>query len=277
MAPIIRTPALSGERRVLGARPAAAPAPAPAATAPAQPVNPVAQTVAPQTATAAPAQTARPAQTVAATPTATPAAAPAPVPAPPPGPSKAELERIVTETRRQALEAAQVEAARLRELAQQQGYAAGIEQAREEIARQAEAQEKRWLTLQQTIEQGLRVSGERIEEEAAAIAFEAVCKLMGERATEVEGVLAMVRQVLARVRQDDGVSVRLNPAALALLGQEEELPELLGGVRLHWIGDETVKGGCVVEAAVGQFDARLDLQLERLREALVAAWRAGRP
>lgn len=274
MAPIIRTPVLSGERRVLGARPAA-----PAATAPAQPVNPVAPAVAPQTTTAAPAQTARPAQTVAATPAVTPTAAPAPapVPAPPPGPSKAELDRIVAETRRHALEAAQVEAARLRELAQQQGYAAGLEQAREEIARQAETQEKRWLTLQQTIEQGLRVSGERIEEEAAAIAFEAVCKLMGEKATEVEGVLAMVRHVLARVRQDDGVSVRLNPAALALLGQEEELPELLGGVRVHWIGDETIKAGCVIEAAVGQFDARLDLQLERLREALVAAWRAEKP
>ncbi|MFC4161858.1 FliH/SctL family protein [Chitinimonas lacunae] len=260
MDPIIRTPALSGEKRTLGVK-----APAAATPAPTPAVTPVASTVAAQSATAAPAPVPRP------QPTMPPAATPVPAPAAQPaGPSKAELERLVADTRRQALEAAQVEAARLRELAQQQGYAAGLEQARAEIEQQAEQQAKRWQALQQTIEQGLRTSTEQVEEEAAAVAFEAVCKIVGDEAGRIEGVLAMVRQVLARVRQDDGVTIRLSPAALAMLGQEEELPELLGGIRVHWIADETVAAGCVVEAAVGQFDARLDRQLERLRDALLA-------
>jgi flagellar assembly protein FliH len=83
----------------------------------------------------------------------------------------------------------------------------------------------------------------------------------------------MVRQATLSTQRDEKVLIRLHPSDHALLKKGGALPdELPTGATLSWVGDPIVAlGGCVIEAEKGELDARLETQIQRLREALVAA------
>lgn len=104
------------------------------------------------------------------------------------------------------------------------------------------------------------------------VAYAAICRMAGDLAVSRAGALALVRAAAGQLRETDGLRVRLHPEDAAWLAARD-------GAQHGWSlqADERVTlGGCIVEGGRGSLDARLDLQLERLRAALLAARAARR-
>lgn len=109
------------------------------------------------------------------------------------------------------------------------------------------------------------------EDMLVEVAWTAICRLAGEQALSRDGALAMVRTAAAQVRNAHGLRVRVHPQDAEWLQGKE--------VAGRWAleADQAVAlGGCIVDCAHGALDARLELQLERLRAALLTA-RMARP
>lgn len=109
------------------------------------------------------------------------------------------------------------------------------------------------------------------EDELLAIAHGAVLRLLGERLASEEAVLAAVRQVVAEATGQQQLTVRVSPRDFALLqSRRAELESESGSDGLDLVSDPRVDlGGCLVESPTGTLDGRLEVQLQRLREALL--------
>ena len=97
----------------------------------------------------------------------------------------------------------------------------------------------------------------------------ALCRMLGDSAAARALVAAAVHQVLHEVRDNAPLRVCVHPQDLDMLqGLVGELGD--SRVQLHAHGDIGLGGG-MVESARGTLDARLDIQLQQLRAALLAA------
>lgn len=120
--------------------------------------------------------------------------------------------------------------------------------------------------LQRTLETFERTAAQRLDDletDAVALAYEAVCRIVGESPRNQETVSGLVRQALGQLRGGTLLRVRLHPGDLAAL-QGDTL--MVRHPRVEWLGDATLtSGGCVVDTDHGTLDAQLDRQLARLR------------
>jgi len=113
-----------------------------------------------------------------------------------------------------------------------------------------------------------------IEDTAVAIAFEAVCKVLGDAATSHEGIAAIVCDVCRRITARQALTIRLHPSDFDMLRSAGALSALLpGSAQVSWVAsDEVELGGCFVDLdGGGTLDARLETQIDSLRDALVTA------
>lgn len=96
------------------------------------------------------------------------------------------------------------------------------------------------------------------------VVWTALCRMAGELAVTRPGTLALIRTAVAQVREGRELRVRVHPQDAAWLQQEHGAPAT-------WTlqPDPAVAlGGCIVETGHGTLDARLELQLQRLGDAL---------
>lgn len=113
----------------------------------------------------------------------------------------------------------------------------------------------------------------KLEASVGEVAFAALCRLVSEATVSQHFVLGLVERTCAQLRADLNATARLHPRDI------EVLRELLEGqeLRVHSIGltvvpDESLGlGGCVIEAASGQYDGGLESQLRRLHSILTGA------
>jgi flagellar assembly protein FliH len=117
---------------------------------------------------------------------------------------------------------------------------------------------------------------EACEEDVVALAFAAVCKIVGRAAITPKGARGAVLAALDQLRTRPLVALRVHPNDLALLRGDDRIADMIalhGAAQgLEWRADERVKlGGCVLETAGGTLDARLETQLDSLRASLVKA------
>jgi flagellar assembly protein FliH len=113
---------------------------------------------------------------------------------------------------------------------------------------------------------------EDIGDDAAEVVFVAVAKILGDDFATQDAVVAAVREALRRVVDRTRVVVRVAPLDFELLSNRFRV--LLEGASgaAELVADENVElGGCLVESSAGNLDARLETQMQRLREALVRA------
>ena len=109
-----------------------------------------------------------------------------------------------------------------------------------------------------------------VEDSVVAIAFEAVCKLIGETLVTPEGIAARVRELLQRVRDKDRLTIRLHPQDLELI-EERETFGLDSSAEVDWVADEALDAGsCIIGTAAGTLEARLDEQLGLVKSVLLA-------
>lgn len=214
---------------------------------------------------------ATPAAAPAPAPIAAPAPAPAPLPVPaaavsmpaPPPPSDAQRQEA-------ARLAVQAELEDLRADAERRGYAAGHELGEADARRQLHSQVERFQGLAAQMVQAKAGVLEDAEDSVVELAFTALCRILGEQAATREGVRAMVAQCAIDARQREQVGVRLHPDDFSLIGAD-------AGQQLRCSPDAgVVLGGCIVDSSTGSLDARLETQLARLADTLLAVRAARR-
>lgn len=184
-------------------------------------------------------------------------------------------QELVEQVRRSILEQIKSEAEAARELGRQRGLQEGRAAGREESQQAFASELARVRSIAARLSDALASGIGNTEDLAVAIAFEAVCKVLGEAAMTQEGVRAQVRQAATHVKNKERLTVRLHAADLSGLRDAGALNVLLPpGKAISWVADDSIElGGCVVETDGGGLDARLETQLERMRTALLAARR----
>jgi flagellar assembly protein FliH len=121
---------------------------------------------------------------------------------------------------------------------------------------------------------------QEIADEAVEIVYTAVVRILGQAFEHREAVVAAVQQAIRSCRERRRLVVRVSPRDFALINNyRSALFEGATTSELDVVADEQVKlGGCVLEGSSGDLDARLETQLERLRETLLlsrASWDDG--
>ena len=112
------------------------------------------------------------------------------------------------------------------------------------------------------------------EGEMVALCFEVICRVIGDRATNPQVVQGTVQNAIRQARARL-VAVHVHPADLESLRSDPELNAWIvrrsaqQGVPVDWIADDRVElGGCILRSPQGSVDARLETQLESVREIL---------
>lgn len=174
--------------------------------------------------------------------------------------ARAEAQRIVAEATREAErlhQAALAEAERIRETARREAQEEALAELYESLV---VARERRETAIAQAEHDLLRLAV-RIAE-----------KIIGrELKTDPATVADIVANALRHARQQEMLTVRVNPGDAALVQQERARIDPMGRARfLDIVSDPRVApGGCVIETESGTIDARLETQLRALERALL--------
>ena len=186
--------------------------------------------------------------------------------------SSPDFKDLVEQAKLSVLNQFKEEAETARELGRQRGLRegrlTGIDEAKRDFTTEFDRIRSITDKLQKVVESG----NVGLEDMAVAIAFEAVCKVLGKSMATYDGIQALVREAASHVRGSKKVVVRLHKSDLAILKNAGALDgQLPSGAKVSWVADKSVDlGGCLIETDVGELDARLETQLERLRMALLA-------
>jgi len=180
--------------------------------------------------------------------------------------------------REQALEA---ELEDRRAAAEQRGLLAGEAKARAAVEAMQEESQAHSDSLAQQVRKvldGIASSRAALLAEADDVLVEvvhaALCRMLGENGAARALVATTVAAALREVRDGEPVRVYVHPQDLEML---QGLDGAETDPRVQLLPDAgVVLGGCLVETARGTLDARLDLQMQALRQALMAAREARR-
>ncbi|MBA2676399.1 MAG: hypothetical protein H0U68_22335 [Ramlibacter sp.] len=170
-----------------------------------------------------------------------------------------------------------------RAAAVEEGRAEGLLRAKEELEAaatrlRAQLVEEAEAVLQERLQQldqlvasaaaQSRRAAAEAEDDLVALGFEAVCRVLGRRAAEPEVLRGMVHDLLAARASDarQQLAVHVHPQDHAwLLRAGSAAP-----VEWHWVADDTVAtGGVLLRWPHGALDARLETQLDMLRQTLL--------
>jgi flagellar assembly protein FliH len=186
-----------------------------------------------------------------------------------------DAQDVVTRAKQQVeiiIRTAQAEARGLRDSAYTEGYSAGVQAA-------ADAGAALLATLEQAIadETEERANLVRsIEEQALMLCVDTAEKVIRHEVRTDPGIVARALKLcLRRVRDRDEVTVRVGPREVAAIREMRD--ELLGsaeGLRgMSIVDDRRISaGGCIVESSSGDFDARIETQVDQIRRKLMDAF-----
>jgi len=108
---------------------------------------------------------------------------------------------------------------------------------------------------------------DRLETDAVALAFEAVCKVVGNTLAQPQVVSETVKHAIKQLRGGTLLRVRLHPVDLDALDTDEALALKARHPAAQWTADpHMTRGGCLLDTDQGSLDATLLTQLTRLRE-----------
>lgn len=151
----------------------------------------------------------------------------------------------------------------------ERGLAEGRERAQSEYAARLEALAGVVASARAALDDA--IAG--VSDISVDVVCEALAKIVGQAMIEKRVVISTVQEVVRQTKDRTRLVVRVCPRDWALL--EDSHDELIDGLsvgRVEVVADERVQlGGCLLETSAGDFDGRLEVQLERLRDALERA------
>jgi len=190
--------------------------------------------------------------------------------APPPGDTPARL-----------LAEATAEAAQIRESAHAEGYAAGIEQGREQALADLQDATRALADALAALDSVRAEVTQAVERDAVELALQLAEKIVaGALQARPELVLDTVQGALRRLGERRRVAVLVNPADLQIVTESAgpEHGRASGIESCEVYGEERVaRGSAIVRTEDGEVDASVSAQLERAREVIAAELAAETP
>ena len=165
------------------------------------------------------------------------------------------------------------ELAALRQQAIDSGREEGLKQARQNAEMHYAQQFEALRLLLGSVRDARQRHVEDIGDEALEIVFVAVTKILGTGFATREAVVAAVREAIRCCKERGRMLVKVAPQDFEWLNaRRRELLEDGSATEVELVADTQVKwGGCVIEGASGNLDARLETQMQRLRDTLLCA------
>lgn len=134
----------------------------------------------------------------------------------------------------------------------------------------AREQAEKWHGVASALTNQLESLRSRLEAEVSEWSFVAVTRLLGKRSREE--VAAAVQHVLAEAQLDGPVTVLLHAQDVAIVeGARAAAPGSWPADLRFAASNKLPLGGCLVESTAQALDARLEVQLGLLREAMTLA------
>lgn len=160
--------------------------------------------------------------------------------------------------------------ATLKDDAHSEGYAAGEAQAVEAQQQTQQTQQHDFEQLKYLFSTSLEAQLDRVEDFAIDIAFAALTRLVGERVRDELFNRAVISAALADIRAAQTVTIHVSEHDYKTLSAFEETLRAEGRYSdVVFAADPRVSvGGCMIETDNGIWDARLETQLQRLRDAV---------
>ncbi len=160
---------------------------------------------------------------------------------------------------------------------EKEAYQKGFYQGREEGIRLGQEEIKPYVTIIEAIQAEWAERKEKFFEEnelvVVRLAFEIAKKVIHQEVSaNPDLVLYVVREALKKASNSQNLVIKLNPQDVAVLerGKDDRLPELKKFDRLEIVPDESIeRGGCILDTDSGLLDARLEVQLKKIEEALL--------
>lgn len=162
----------------------------------------------------------------------------------------------------------------------EEGYQAGIGQAERDLSQRWDSRLKE---AEAVVEQAYAAK-ESVISEAETFVVELSCSIAGkivgnELSAAPETALTLFAQALSRRKEQGVIVLCVSPSQFAYVqaAKDELISSLDSQAELQIVPDSTItEGGCIIRSAFGSIDARIDTQLEAIRQELlrVAAHRA---
>ena len=142
---------------------------------------------------------------------------------------------------------------------------------------QLEQQREAYAKLIRSVQTQLHARMADCEDDIVAIAFELMCKVLGDQAVTSEGLAALVGKVLQGWQGRSALSIHLHPDDLAMVQSDAQWlthiaanAQNLGEATPQLVGDPAIGvGGCVLQSSEGALDGRLEFQLQALKQAII--------
>ena len=189
------------------------------------------------------------------------------------------IESLEPTDRETVLAAFAEDLAALRSGAIEAGRIAGERQGREMAERALADRQRAVDAFMRQVEEQFARERAQLEDACVDIVAEAITRLAGSVLTTPEALLAVVHQVAQQLPPSGELRVRVHPQdAPALEPGRGHLAAILPARLVQIVPDETIGlGGCIVECASGQVDARWERQLGRMCESLRIARSSAAP
>ncbi len=160
---------------------------------------------------------------------------------------------------------------------EKEAYQKGFSQGREEGMRLGREEIAPYVNMIEGIVKEWEERKEHFFEEnelvVVRLAFEIAKKVVHQEINaNPDLILYVVREALKKASGSQNLVIKLNPQDVAVLenGKEERLPELKKFNQVEIIPDEKIeRGGCILDTDSGLVDARLEVQLKKIEEALL--------
>jgi flagellar assembly protein FliH len=110
-----------------------------------------------------------------------------------------------------------------------------------------------------------------VVELALAIAQKVICR---EISTDKETVVCVAREALAKVDDPGKIKIKMNPSDLQFINETKyQLSNLTADVNnVTFEAEENIQsGGCIIETELGEIDARIEKQLQAVKESFRSA------
>jgi flagellar biosynthesis/type III secretory pathway protein FliH len=147
-----------------------------------------------------------------------------------------------------------------------QGFVEGEKAGIEEAKRKAEPVIKNFEEALNTLEEIKKTIYQNAEKETIKLAIAIAKKIIScEISTNKEIVVNVVRRALQQIPDKEKIKIRVNPDDLDIvLGDKEKLENVLRKFKESiFLEDENISnGGCIIETNSGDFDARIEKQIE---------------
>jgi flagellar assembly protein FliH len=151
-----------------------------------------------------------------------------------------------------------------------EGFTKGLESAKQSLA-------ERVLKLDALVAmlESARMSlAKSVEDDMIELVFSSLCRLLADNVISRDAVRAKIQANIERYSSEGIVNVHLAPSDYEWVQMDESLNSLLAkhtqASAIRWLPDRAVAaGGCVIECGSTAIDARLETQLEGIKEELL--------